>query len=109
MTDLTRYFTDGIEMKPKQSEAEDLFRRGYKIQAISIEIGLSEFEVASYRREYLEMQLIEKALSYFAKGCSIKVVANLMDMSIEEAKEYGELFIHQMQLLEIKDNKESSD
>ena len=42
------------------------------------------------------MQLIEKALSYYAKGCSMKVVANLMDMSIEEAKEFAELFLHQM-------------
>lgn len=96
MTDLTKYFPDGLEIKPKQLEAEDLFRKGYKIKAVSIEIGLSEFEVASFRRDYLEMQLIEKALSYFAKGCSIKVVANLMQITIDEAKEFAELFLHEM-------------
>jgi len=42
------------------------------------------------------MQLIEKALSYFAKGCSIKVVANLMQITIDEAKEFAELFLHEM-------------
>jgi hypothetical protein len=96
MTDLTKYFPDGLEINPKQFEAEDLFRKGYKIKAVSIEIGLSEFEVASYKREYLEIKTREKALDYYAMGCSIKVVANLVQISLDEAQKYAELFLHEM-------------
>tara|TARA_B100001175_G_C19342374_1_gene558097 strand:- start:45 stop:371 length:327 start_codon:yes stop_codon:yes gene_type:complete len=99
MTDISKYFPDGLqideeEMKryDQERKASELFEDGFSIKEVSIEFKITEFESAQLKRKTIMNENVRTAFRLFVEGYTPRQVSNILGIKRKFVDRFYEIY-----------------